>query len=201
MAPSWGMKLRYEVAASWNRPHEVDSKSPNFDLNFTNFLIRKLEIWSWGSKSPELRLELRLELGSSWVTFKHPNGLLLFVTFSLKLEKTRTHQQQFNFYEMRWWGALRSTHQNSIFAIIQRLGTPFYSISMSNTFLLRYKTPFQSSSCSAHKARLVCAASNLRIHLIVMLNPQSPHITISLKTCAIMLELTLQTGLQFAVAH
>ena len=25
------MKLRLEVVASWNRPHEVDSKSPNFE--------------------------------------------------------------------------------------------------------------------------------------------------------------------------
>ena len=71
---SWGMELGHKVGANWNRPHEVDFKSPtstlNFDRNFIKFPISEVGALgsrgklgsNWGRIGVELKVELKVEL-------------------------------------------------------------------------------------------------------------------------------------------
>ena len=79
-AVNWGTKLRHGVGAlghgvgaSWNRPHEVDSKvpqlQPQLQPQLPNPEIANLKL---RLKLPELRRELRHELKLSWRSLKHP---------------------------------------------------------------------------------------------------------------------------------
>ena len=67
------MELGHGVGASWNRPHEVDSKvpqlRPQLRPQLPNPEIANLKL---RLKLPELRRELRRELRPSWRSLKHP---------------------------------------------------------------------------------------------------------------------------------
>ena len=74
-AVNWGTKLRHGVGASWNRPHEVNSKvpqlQPQLQPQLPNPEIANLKL---RLKLPELRRELR----PSWRSLKHPNNFAAY---------------------------------------------------------------------------------------------------------------------------